>query len=710
MVENQSIETDVQSESFRSMALVLLAFGYFWFVVVIYPIQGVGHSAAAWIGSLTLVIFPTLSLKIYDRFYNLAPLILLGGTCVSILSGIVEFRLIELGYLFIVPVILSGVFLRKVTTTIIVLLAIVGTSLAHLFLKLPFFYLHTLFQILIILAAGLTSWFSASHLYLALAWAKSSYENARKNEQIVVEQRAELIRVLKVVDNLTYQYERANYSLQLERDRSEEARRLKQQFAQNISHELRTPLSLIVGFSQLMLESPEHYALPLSPSLIRDLSTIHRNALHLQSLTNDVLELAGIDSGKLSLTMEWIDPTELARDVIATASSLIQQKGLELNLESEPKMPRLLGDPARIRQVFFNLLNNAARFTERGDVTIRVQQYANNVLFSVQDTGIGIPPEESARIFEEFEQVKEKGKNRGGSGLGLAISRRFVEMHNGHIWVESEMGKGSTFYFTIPISKRTDPSPIESQQPAVPVSTSINDRNEMILLVVSSSPSVANLLNHRIKGGRAVAIRNFEEVETVAKRLRPQAVLWDAANQIIPDPSLINDLKSLGIPLVVCSLPGEGNFLEDYDIDGYLSKPITREILLDVMRQLGEDINSILIADDERDFIQFLVRVLDLPIRRYHVTIAESRRELIELINIQPDLVIIGLDMPKPELIDLLQQIRTRVANPNELRIIIITQNEDTARGNPIQGPITIHMPEGLQPSRFVDIIQQVIG
>ena len=298
MVEHETIEADVQSESFRRMALFFIICGYTWVVVVIYPLHGVGHSLAAWLGSFILVISPMLSLKLHTHFPNLAPFLLLSGVCISISAAIVEFRLAGFGFLFIIPVILSGAFLRQVTTAVVVLLAMIGISLTRLLLNLPLLHLDTLLQILIILIAGITSWFSASRLYLALSWAHSSYENARQNEQVVIEQRAELIRVLKVVDNLTYQYERANYSLQLERDRSEEARRLKQQFAQNISHELRTPLSLIVGFSQLMLELPEHYDLPLSPPLIRDLSTIHRNALHLLSLTNDVLELAGIDFGK----------------------------------------------------------------------------------------------------------------------------------------------------------------------------------------------------------------------------------------------------------------------------------------------------------------------------------------------------------------------------------------------------------------------------
>ena len=159
----------------------------------------------------------------------------------------------------------------------------------------------------------------------------------------------------------------------------------------------------------------------------------------------------------------------------------------------------------------------------------------------------------------------------------------------------------------------------------------------------------------------------------------------------------------------MCPLPGEGKFLDENDIDGYLSKPVTREVILDVMRQLGEEINNILIADDERDFTQFLVRVLDLPTRRYHVTIAETRQELLELIQIRPDLLIIGFDLPRLELVALLQEVRSKAAFPQGPHILVITQNEDTARGNPVQGPVTIHMPDGMQPATFVQIIQDVI-
>lgn len=709
MEENPSLESDIQSESFNSMAKLLLVGGYIWLALVIYPFEGVGHSLAAWIGSLNLVIFPAISLKLYDRFNYLVPFFLLGGTCISISAAIVEFQRFDLGYLFILPVIFSGVFARRTGTILLVFLSIIGIVVSRLILNFPFIWMDNFFQILIIVIAGLASLISASRLYLALDWAQSSFERARENEQIVVGQRAELIRVLKVVDNLAYQYERTNNTLKIERDRSEEGRRLKQEFAQNISHELRTPLGLIVGFSQLMLESPDHYGLPISPTFVRDLDTIHRNALHLQSLTNDVLELAGVDAGTLSLAVEWVDPVELVRDVIETASELTRQKGVELKLVVESNIPKLWADPARIRQVFFNLLNNAARFTERGDVTIRIRQDGEDMLFSVQDTGIGIPPEMTTRIFEEFVQVKEKGKNRGGSGLGLAISRRFVEMHNGRIWAESELGKGSTFYFTLPVSPRSSFTQIEfkpSQLPNVPVNGEPKDK---ILLVVTQSPSVANLLNHRLKGGRTVVIKNFGQIETVIKELRPQAVLLDESSGNLAYSNHVDRLVSLGIPLLMCSLPGEGKLIEDLGVDDYLIKPVTREIILDIVHQFGEDINKILIADDDRDFAQLFSRVLDLPSRHYLITQAETRSELLDLMNLQPDLVIISLRLSKWELGRLVQDIRMKADKPDELRIIIIEQGENAVWGNPISGPITIHVQGGMHPGTFVQVIQEIM-
>ncbi|MBC7239137.1 MAG: hypothetical protein H5T71_03435, partial [Chloroflexi bacterium] len=236
---------------------------------------------------------------------------------------------------------------------------------------------------------------------------------------------------------------------------------MKQQFAQTISHELRTPLNLIISFTELMIQTPEYYEAPLPPKYARDLGIIYRNARHLQSLINDVLDLARIEAAQMALITEETDLSALTYEAVNTVRSLVESRGLALHTNIPPALPRLRVDPRRIRQVLFNLLSNAVRFTEKGSITVTVMQQDNEIVFAIRDTGIGIADEDKTRIFEEFRQA-DSGTHRryGGAGLGLAISKRFVELHGGRIWVESQVGQGSTFYFTLPI---TQDLPLEEQ-------------------------------------------------------------------------------------------------------------------------------------------------------------------------------------------------------------------------------------------------------
>lgn len=239
----------------------------------------------------------------------------------------------------------------------------------------------------------------------------------------------------------------------LEREAAERLRELdrsKRRFLANMSHELRTPLTNIIGFARLMLKGIDG---PLTEQQRHDLEIIYHNGEHLLGLINDLLDLSQIEAGLMELEFREVDLAELIRSVMATASALVRGKPVVLREIVEPDLPRVYADPARLRQVLLRLLANAAKFTDQGNITVRAWPVGNEVWVSVSDTGVGIPPEFRERIFERFEQgVMENGRRPDGAGLGLALSKEFVEMHGGRIWVESEVGKGSTFTFTLPLS------------------------------------------------------------------------------------------------------------------------------------------------------------------------------------------------------------------------------------------------------------------
>jgi signal transduction histidine kinase len=228
----------------------------------------------------------------------------------------------------------------------------------------------------------------------------------------------------------------------------EEASRHKSQFLANMSHELRTPLNAILGFSELMLDGI--YGDP--PERMRSaIERIQRNGKHLLGLINDVLDLSKIEAGQLRLSLADYSVEELVSGVYTSVESLAADKNLGLRIAVPPGLPPARGDERRLAQALFNLVGNAIKFTDAGEVRIEVQAKEDFYKFSVQDTGPGIDEADQAKIFQEFQQLDNSiTKSKGGAGLGLAIVKRIVEMHGGRLWVESRLGYGARFSFLVP--------------------------------------------------------------------------------------------------------------------------------------------------------------------------------------------------------------------------------------------------------------------
>ena len=235
--------------------------------------------------------------------------------------------------------------------------------------------------------------------------------------------------------------------------------RLKSSFLANMSHELRTPLNSILGFSDVMLEELDG---PLTENMANDLGLIQKNGKHLLHLINDVLDMAKIESGRMNLMPEKFKVHEIIEEVTSITSTLASEKNLALFIEEESDQEvEITADRTRLRQIMINVVNNAIKFTEKGKVSIRVTPQSEQVMITVRDTGIGIPPDKLEAVFQEFTQVDTSSTRKaGGTGLGLPISRRLVEMHGGHLWAESTGidGEGTTFFVELPIeAKLTEP-------------------------------------------------------------------------------------------------------------------------------------------------------------------------------------------------------------------------------------------------------------
>jgi len=228
----------------------------------------------------------------------------------------------------------------------------------------------------------------------------------------------------------------------------EETSRHKSEFLANMSHELRTPLNSIIGYTKLILDGVEG---EIKEEQRKDLVIVHSSSQHLLQMINDLLDISKIEAGRVELQWQEFSVSDLLAEAVPPIQRLAEEKGLTLAYDVGAGIDRLYADKGRVRQVLLNILWNAVKFTGEGGIDLRVSESETDFTFSVTDTGIGIREDDLETIFDSFEQVgPSKISGYEGTGLGLAISKQFVEMHGGMIWANSELGKGSTFTFTLP--------------------------------------------------------------------------------------------------------------------------------------------------------------------------------------------------------------------------------------------------------------------
>jgi signal transduction histidine kinase len=288
------------------------------------------------------------------------------------------------------------------------------------------------------------------------------YEDVPEDENLpmrVSPKLTELSKMHQQLDAMNQELARTKYQLFQVKKQLEQADKVRSDFIATVSHELRTPLNSIIGFAKLLLTQRVG---PLNQIQHTDLALIYDSAKHLLGLVNDILDLSKIEAGKIGLDMAWVSVEEIIVGVIASTYILIEDKPIELKEEIEPDLPRVYADRDRIRQVVINFLSNAAKFTQAGEITLRIHKIAENgsqaICFSVEDTGIGISKENIGKIFEPFHQIDSSVSRRAeGTGLGLPISQRLVNLHGGKIWVESKIGQGSNFSFTLPLKPAEAP-------------------------------------------------------------------------------------------------------------------------------------------------------------------------------------------------------------------------------------------------------------
>ena len=355
---------------------------------------------------------------------------------------------------------------------------------------------------------------------------------------------------------------------------------LKSQFLANMSHELRTPLNSIIGFSRVMLKGIDG---PVTDLQRTDLTSIYNNGQHLLGLINDVLDISRIEAGKIELVFEPVDLRSIIDGVMSTAVGLVKDKPVQLIQKVSDDLPIVRADSTRIRQVLLNLMSNAAKFTEKGSITVRTWADNEHVTITVADTGIGVPEEYREKIFEEFQQVDGSAtRSVGGSGLGLAICRRFVELHSGHIWMESEVGVGSAFTFTIPIF-----GPDYVKDPELAALEIDPDRR--LVLAVEDSEEIVGFYRRYLErhGYQVISLAEGSRAPLWVRELSPFALLLDVVLPDVDGWAVLEKLKSsretAHVPVIVCSILDEEARGLSLGAAAYLTKPVLEGDLLQAL-------------------------------------------------------------------------------------------------------------------------------
>jgi len=371
-------------------------------------------------------------------------------------------------------------------------------------------------------------------------------------------------------------------------------------------------------------------------------------------------------------------------------------------------------DALRIRQVLFNLITNAVRFTEKGGITVRAERGNSKVIFAVEDTGVGIAPEDLERIFEEFHQADGSSRRRyEGAGLGLAISKRFVEMHGGRIWVESEMGVGSTFYFSLPADE-SDPS-LSSSPPSASALTRTADvlsSERPVLLAITRSRSAVALLKRYVANYRTMTVPNLAEARHAVTRVAPQIVLVDETSEPLTDVELdsLAAEPALSTSLVMaCHLPGEESLRQQLDADAYLVKPVSRESLWDALRRFGPDADHVLLVEDDRDFARLVTRLLeDSPVRQYQVACASTGAEAMAHLKQWPvDIVLLDMVLPDMDGSELLDRMHRHPAW-TQIPVVVVSAQEDLDPTAALGTTLTLAQRRGITPSLLVRCIESL--
>ena len=467
---------------------------------------------------------------------------------------------------------------------------------------------------------------------------------------------------------------------------AEVANQSKWTILSNMIHEFRSPLNAIIGYSEI-LEKEAQYI--VEEEFVSDLGKIKSAGKHLLSLINDILDISKIEAGRMELYLETFDINQMVKDVVSMINPLIEKNSNVLKVDIAENIVTMHADLTKIRQSLFNLLSNASKFTDHGDITLSIERYTKVsqdwISMKVTDSGIGMTPAQLTKLFKPFSQADDSTTRKyGGTGLGLNITKRFCEMMGGDVTVDSIYGKGTTFTIALPltvIDKNIDKNNIE----LVTKITQINNPEFKTILVIDDDPNAADMIKKILvpQGFNLISTSQPEDGLMLAKQYHPDLIILDIIMPKIDGWNVLSKIKEdvelVSIPVIISSFVTDKKLGFTLGASDYLVKPICGEKIKLILNKYisSESDGYVLIVDDEsnnRDILHSQLKKIGLTTKE-----ACNGISALEVVKQSiPKLILLDLMMPEMDGFQFIEELRKNF-QWKDIPVVVITAKDLTS-------------------------------